>query len=44
MAFNGVEAIIIGSSLQIKLNLLQPEARAKSIQIAGDSNFVKNLS
>lgn len=44
MALNNIEAMIIGSSLQLKWNLLQPEARAISIQVATDSNFTKNLN
>jgi hypothetical protein len=44
MAFDGVEAMIVGSSLQLKWNLLQPEARAISIQVATDSNFTRNLN
>jgi hypothetical protein len=44
MAVNEVEALIIGSALQINWKLLLPEARALSVQVATDSNFTRNYN
>lgn len=44
MAVSNVEVTIFGSSLQFQWELLMPEARALSIQLATDSNFTRNYN
>jgi hypothetical protein len=44
MSFSDIEALIIGSTLQMKWKLLATDVRAISIQLATDMNFTKHYN